>query len=164
MLKSRLERSQLVCQTHHNDSAGVFCILLSELHNPLAKSLHSGSNTNLSIPSALAKKSHKQVHIPCQKKHFFLFYRKYLIFVHCVFLFVQGEVEIDEDESLTTLEAKIEPVEDRKASAGAAEADAANVVLEDTTEQHNSHLFDLNCKICTGKQAPPGEHKPTPHV
>ncbi|XP_022250009.1 PHD finger protein 3-like isoform X2 [Limulus polyphemus] len=25
----------------------------------------------------------------------------------------------------------------------------------DTTDQHRSHLFDLNCKICTGKVAPP---------
>lgn len=29
--------------------------------------------------------------------------------------------------------------------------------LVDTTEEHRAHLFDLNCKICTGKMAPPGE-------
>jgi hypothetical protein len=31
------------------------------------------------------------------------------------------------------------------------------VALVDTTEEHRAHLFDLNCKICTGKMAPPGE-------
>jgi hypothetical protein len=24
-------------------------------------------------------------------------------------------------------------------------------MLKDTTSQHRAHLFDLNCKICTGK-------------
>ncbi|XP_068137541.1 PHD finger protein 3 [Hyperolius riggenbachi] len=27
----------------------------------------------------------------------------------------------------------------------------------DTTAQHKNHLFDLNCKICTGRMAPPAE-------
>lgn len=27
--------------------------------------------------------------------------------------------------------------------------------MKDTTPQHRSHLFDLNCKICTGKVLPP---------
>lgn len=27
----------------------------------------------------------------------------------------------------------------------------------DTTTQHKNHLFDLNCKICTGRMAPPAE-------
>lgn len=31
------------------------------------------------------------------------------------------------------------------------------VQIVDTTEEHRAHLFDLNCKICTGKMAPPGE-------
>ena len=30
------------------------------------------------------------------------------------------------------------------------------VLLVDTTEEHRAHLFELNCKICTGKIAPPG--------
>lgn len=25
----------------------------------------------------------------------------------------------------------------------------------DTTSQHDAHLFDINCKICTGKQTAP---------
>lgn len=31
----------------------------------------------------------------------------------------------------------------------------------DTTAQHKSHLFDLHCKICTGRMAPPVEEAPT---
>ena len=30
-------------------------------------------------------------------------------------------------------------------------------MLQDSTAQHNNHLFDMNCKICTGKMAPPKE-------
>lgn len=32
---------------------------------------------------------------------------------------------------------------------------------KDTTSQHKSHLFDLHCKICTGRMAPPVEEAPT---
>ncbi|XP_072293353.1 uncharacterized protein phf3 isoform X2 [Eucyclogobius newberryi] len=32
---------------------------------------------------------------------------------------------------------------------------------KDTTAQHKSHLFDLHCKICTGRMAPPVEEAPT---
>ncbi|XP_072106645.1 PHD finger protein 3 isoform X1 [Mobula birostris] len=35
---------------------------------------------------------------------------------------------------------------------------------EDTTCQHKNHLFDLNCKICTGRMAPPVEELPVPKV
>lgn len=34
------------------------------------------------------------------------------------------------------------------------EEDEAAPVIVDTTDKHNLHLFDLNCKICTGKVAP----------
>lgn len=30
--------------------------------------------------------------------------------------------------------------------------DIFGLLVGDTTGQHKSHLFDLNCKICTGKQ------------
>ncbi|XP_073337733.1 PHD finger protein 3 isoform X2 [Pagrus major] len=32
---------------------------------------------------------------------------------------------------------------------------------KDTTNQHKSHLFDLHCKICTGRMVPPVEEAPT---
>lgn len=34
-------------------------------------------------------------------------------------------------------------------------------LIGDTTPQHKNHLFDLNCKICTGKEAPPRAVKDT---
>lgn len=33
-------------------------------------------------------------------------------------------------------------------------AESSDVIV-DTTGQHKLHVFDLNCKICTGKVAPP---------
>ncbi|KAL0983883.1 hypothetical protein UPYG_G00134310 [Umbra pygmaea] len=34
-------------------------------------------------------------------------------------------------------------------------------IFQDTTTLHKTHLFDLNCKICTGRMAPPVEEAPT---
>ncbi|KAL0594526.1 Death-inducer obliterator 1 [Plecturocebus cupreus] len=39
--------------------------------------------------------------------------------------------------------------------------DVFSSVLKDTTSQHRAHLFDLNCKICTG-QVPSAEDEPAP--
>lgn len=33
--------------------------------------------------------------------------------------------------------------------------DLLSKLMPDTTDKHRTHLFDLNCKICTGKVAPP---------
>ena len=38
----------------------------------------------------------------------------------------------------------------------------SNVLTDDTTQQHKNHLFDLNCKICTGKVAPPNDDDDVP--
>ncbi|XP_053566386.1 PHD finger protein 3 isoform X2 [Bombina bombina] len=35
--------------------------------------------------------------------------------------------------------------------------DESTETTSDTTTQHKNHLFDLNCKICTGRIAPPAE-------
>ena len=48
---------------------------------------------------------------------------------------------------------KEEPVDSGKTQ----EDEKSEVLLIDTTDEHRAHLFDLNCKICTGKMAPPGE-------
>nr|XP_006813441.1 PREDICTED: death-inducer obliterator 1-like [Saccoglossus kowalevskii] len=61
----------------------------------------------------------------------------------------KGEIEIEED-SLADLEAPLEKAKPEKAQ-------PIGVMLTDTTEQHKTHLFDLNCKICTGKMAPPSD-------
>ncbi|XP_012510087.1 PREDICTED: death-inducer obliterator 1 [Propithecus coquereli] len=39
--------------------------------------------------------------------------------------------------------------------------DVFSSMLKDTTSQHRAHLFDLNCKICTG-QVPSSEDEPAP--
>nr|XP_058933131.1 death-inducer obliterator 1-like [Kogia breviceps] len=41
--------------------------------------------------------------------------------------------------------------------------DLVGSVLQDTTPQHRAHLFDLNCKICTG-QVPSSEDEPVPQT
>ncbi|XP_066899304.1 death-inducer obliterator 1-like [Kogia breviceps] len=41
--------------------------------------------------------------------------------------------------------------------------DLVGSVLQDTTRQHRAHLFDLNCKICTG-QVPSSEDEPVPQT
>lgn len=57
--------------------------------------------------------------------------------------------------------AKIEPVkETRKPSVSEASTLMVDL-LKDTTEEHSHHLFDSNCKICTGKLPPPGESQVT---
>ncbi|XP_067118170.1 PHD finger protein 3 isoform X2 [Centruroides vittatus] len=64
----------------------------------------------------------------------------------------KGEVEVDEDVKIP----------DQKQLKQMAEE--INEPLPDTTDKHRSHLFDLNCKICTGKMAPPIEEMPLKKV
>ncbi|KAK3578905.1 hypothetical protein CHS0354_035525 [Potamilus streckersoni] len=68
----------------------------------------------------------------------------------------KGEVEVEEEQDLSSLvEAKKEPLKiDPK-------ADLLSELIPDTTDQHRQHLFDLNCKICTGKMANPDESTPS---
>ncbi|XP_055954851.1 titin homolog [Patella vulgata] len=64
----------------------------------------------------------------------------------------KGEVELDED--LSTLRDEVEkptPVKSKMEP----KADLLSELIVDTTDKHRTHLFDLNCKICTGKVAPP---------
>jgi hypothetical protein len=37
--------------------------------------------------------------------------------------------------------------------------DQPQVPVIDTTDQHRAHLFDLNCKVCTGKIVPGPEEQ-----
>ncbi|XP_051853168.1 PHD finger protein 3 isoform X1 [Antechinus flavipes] len=73
----------------------------------------------------------------------------------------KGEIEIESDapmkeqeetmemqESTTTK--SVEKVEDL-------EKEEADSLSKDTTSQHKNHLFDLNCKICIGRMAPPAD-------
>ncbi|XP_068182862.1 PHD finger protein 3 isoform X2 [Antennarius striatus] len=79
----------------------------------------------------------------------------------------KGEIEIESQEPVKAPEpAELEPLP--KVSEVSAEppktpekkADVTKIE-KDTTSQHKSHLFDLHCKICTGRMAPPVEEAPT---
>uniref|UniRef100_UPI00358E8B74 death-inducer obliterator 1-like isoform X2 n=1 Tax=Myxine glutinosa TaxID=7769 RepID=UPI00358E8B74 len=62
----------------------------------------------------------------------------------------KGEIEIEETALLT------DTGEDSEAQNSDALEDDG-VIAIDTTERHKQHLFDSNCKICTGKIAPPAD-------
>ncbi|XP_076457207.1 uncharacterized protein LOC143291265 isoform X2 [Babylonia areolata] len=71
----------------------------------------------------------------------------------------KGEVEVEE-EDMSTLVTRVE--EPKSIVETKTEEEVAEVVA-DTTDQHRAHLFDLNCKICTGKVLPPAtEEQPLP--
>ncbi|CAN9499899.1 unnamed protein product [Ophioblennius macclurei] len=79
----------------------------------------------------------------------------------------KGEIEIESQEPAKTSEpVEIEPppkvAEAPLESPTTPDKKAENDKTEkDTTSQHKSHLFDLHCKICTGRMAPPVEEAPT---
>ncbi|XP_040905633.1 PHD finger protein 3 [Toxotes jaculatrix] len=79
----------------------------------------------------------------------------------------KGEIEIESQEPVKAPEpAELEPppkVTDVSAEPPKTpEKKAESTKTEkDTTSEHKSHLFDLHCKICTGRMAPPVEEAPT---
>ncbi|XP_052468615.1 PHD finger protein 3-like [Carassius gibelio] len=78
----------------------------------------------------------------------------------------KGEIEIENQEPAKAPEAiEVEPEPVPKAAEVPEEkpetkADSPKKSI-DTTNLHKSHLFDLNCKICTGRMAPPTEEATT---
>ncbi|XP_070697211.1 PHD finger protein 3 [Pempheris klunzingeri] len=79
----------------------------------------------------------------------------------------KGEIEIESQEPVKAPEpAELEPPPKATEVSGeppkTPENKAESTKTEkDTTSQHKSHLFDLHCKICTGRMAPPVEEAPT---
>ncbi|TKS85458.1 PHD finger protein 3 [Collichthys lucidus] len=79
----------------------------------------------------------------------------------------KGEIEIESQEPVKAPEpVELEPPP--KVTEVSAEppktpkkTEESTKTEKDTTHQHKSHLFDLNCKICTGRMAPPVEEAPT---
>ncbi|XP_044148403.1 PHD finger protein 3 isoform X2 [Bufo gargarizans] len=75
----------------------------------------------------------------------------------------KGEIEIESDAPMKEPEAMdtefqesvAKPVE--KEEEVQKEKEDPVESTSDTTAQHKNHLFDLNCKICTGRMAPPAE-------
>lgn len=78
----------------------------------------------------------------------------------------KGEIEIESQEPVKAPEpAELEPpanvTEVSAEPPDNPEKKAENKTEKDTTNQHKSHLFDLHCKICTGRMAPPVEEAAT---
>ncbi|KAJ0066751.1 hypothetical protein NL108_002373 [Boleophthalmus pectinirostris] len=80
----------------------------------------------------------------------------------------KGEIEIESLEPVKAPET-VEPVPPPKATpvplpeptVTPEKKEEIGSLERDTTAQHKSHLFDLHCKICTGRMAPPVEEAPT---
>ncbi|XP_017268324.1 PHD finger protein 3 isoform X2 [Kryptolebias marmoratus] len=79
----------------------------------------------------------------------------------------KGEIEIESQEPMKAPEpVELEPLpkvtDVPPESPITPEKKEENIKTEkDTTTQHKSHLFDLHCKICTGRMAPPVEEAQT---
>ena len=54
-------------------------------------------------------------------------------------------------KSSTVLERKNEVFQTRQRSPQHSPVDFMSSIIMDTTSQHQKHIFDLNCKICTGR-------------
>ncbi|XP_034537642.1 PHD finger protein 3 isoform X2 [Notolabrus celidotus] len=80
----------------------------------------------------------------------------------------KGEIEIESQEPMKApepAEVKTSPksteVSSEKPPNTPEQTEESTKTEKDTTSQHKSHLFDLHCKICTGRMAPPVEEAPT---
>lgn len=79
----------------------------------------------------------------------------------------KGEIEIESEEPVKSAEPPESPSPTKALDLPAEllpleqKAESSAKVDKDTTGQHKSHLFDLHCKICTGRMAPPIEEAPT---
>lgn len=73
----------------------------------------------------------------------------------------KGEIEIESDAPMKEQEAAIEIQEPsanksmEKPDVSEKQKEEVDSTSKDTTSQHRQHLFDLNCKICIGRMAPP---------
>nr|XP_058939006.1 PHD finger protein 3 isoform X2 [Kogia breviceps] len=73
----------------------------------------------------------------------------------------KGEIEIESDAPMKEQEAALEIQEPtasksmEKTEGSDKQKEEIDSLSKDTTSQHRQHLFDLNCKICIGRMAPP---------
>lgn len=79
----------------------------------------------------------------------------------------KGEIEIESQEPMKAPEpVELEPLpkvtlEVHEPPKSPERKEEKTKIEKDTTSQHKSHLFDLHCKICTGRMAPPVEEAQT---
>ncbi|XP_054991116.1 PHD finger protein 3 isoform X1 [Sorex araneus] len=74
----------------------------------------------------------------------------------------KGEIEIESDAPMKEQEAAMEIQEaaankSEKTEGSEKLKEELDSMSKDTTSQHRQHLFDLNCKICIGRMAPPAD-------
>ncbi|CAH7224021.1 PHD finger protein 3 isoform X2 [Phodopus roborovskii] len=75
----------------------------------------------------------------------------------------KGEIEIESDAPMKEQEAAMETQEPsankslEKTEGSEKKKEEVDSTSKDTTSQHRQHLFDLNCKICIGRMAPPAD-------
>ncbi|KAM4834633.1 PHD finger protein 3 isoform 2-T4 [Thomomys bottae] len=73
----------------------------------------------------------------------------------------KGEIEIESDAPMKEQEAAMDIQESsgsktlEKPEGSEKQKEETDSMSKDTTSQHRQHLFDLNCKICIGRMAPP---------
>ncbi|XP_041106042.1 PHD finger protein 3 isoform X3 [Polyodon spathula] len=76
----------------------------------------------------------------------------------------KGEIEIENEEQVKepeVMEVEQEPVPKPVEEPEEVTEEVDSESTKDTTSQHKKHLFDLNCKICTGRMAPPVDDVPS---
>lgn len=86
----------------------------------------------------------------CLLHHSFFFMTRYihrLRIVFCVLVLVYVALQ----EQKRSLPAPAVKPRASQTSQGNAVPDVLACMLKDTTSEHKAHLFDLKCKICTGK-------------
>ncbi|KAJ8365015.1 hypothetical protein SKAU_G00138460 [Synaphobranchus kaupii] len=72
----------------------------------------------------------------------------------------KGEIEIENQEPVKepeVMEVELEPIPNPVEEPAEVQQELELENAKDTTSQHKDHLFDLDCKICTGRMAPPVE-------
>ncbi|XP_032070910.1 PHD finger protein 3 isoform X2 [Thamnophis elegans] len=76
----------------------------------------------------------------------------------------KGEIEIESEAPVKEQEATIMEIQEpapikivEKVEETEKDKEDNESSSSDTTNQHKNHLFDLNCKICTGRMAPPSD-------
>ncbi|XP_060091363.1 PHD finger protein 3 isoform X2 [Heteronotia binoei] len=82
----------------------------------------------------------------------------------------KGEIEIESETQVKEPEAVMEHQESvsvkvmEKMEETEKDKEVDESATPDTTSQHKHHLFDLNCKICIGRMAPPNDDLPGKNV
>ncbi|CAG0887940.1 unnamed protein product [Darwinula stevensoni] len=78
----------------------------------------------------------------------------YLVKTHKGEVVIEGEDGLPSDKAKKGPEELKLPEQEPIVDLGLAPPGNGSSLLEDTTSHHGSHLYDMNCRICTGKEEP----------